>query len=124
MCCVEDEALEALKHKDRVLERDELDAHNSSMRPETFNEVVARLYNDPELELWTEALPELHITFAEPIDCSFEFMPGGKISVEDVKKKLSDARAKLTQVRSDDGGVSVTSVFGDATDHDVRHWHA
>jgi hypothetical protein len=93
-----DPALEALPNKDRVFARDELDARNSDKRPETYDEVVARLYNDPDLEFYTESLAGLHDTFARPINLDYDLMPGGEITPEDVKKKVGDARAKLMQV--------------------------
>jgi hypothetical protein len=60
---------------------------------------VARLYNDPDLEFYTESLAGLHDTFARPINLDYDLtMPGGDITPEDVKKKVGDARAKLLQV--------------------------
>ena len=93
-----DRALEAIRNKDLCLDRQQLDARNSDVRPATFEEVVASLYNDERVEFFTECLPDLHITFAEPIDLHFQYMPGGEITAEDVKKKVGDARAKLIQV--------------------------
>jgi hypothetical protein len=83
-----------------VFEHDELDARNSDNRPETYEAVVARLYNDPDLDFYTESLPGLHDSFARPICLDYTLMPGGDISAEDVKKKVGDARAKLMQVSS------------------------
>ena len=94
-----DEALLAIRNKDTCLDRQQLDARNSDVRPSTFEEVVSKLYNNPTVEFFTECLPELHMTFAEPIDLHFQYMPGGEITPEDVKKKVGDARAKLIQVR-------------------------
>jgi hypothetical protein len=93
-----DDALEAIKYKDNVMQRDELDARNSENRPASYEAIVAKLYNDPTEEFYTEAVPALHDYFAEPICLEFLGMPGGEISAEDVKKKIGDARAKLMQV--------------------------
>jgi hypothetical protein len=99
-CCrVHDQARRAILAKDNCLVRDELDARNLDMCPETFEAVVARLYNDPDIEFSTETMPELHAAFAMPINLDFFLMPGGKITAEDVKEKYGDARAKLIQVR-------------------------
>ena len=81
------------------MSREELDARNNEERPETFEEVVAKLYNDPENIYYTELLPDLHFVYAEVIELDFNDMPGGKISAEDVKKKIAECRAKLIQVR-------------------------
>jgi hypothetical protein len=96
---VNDQARRAILAKDNCLVRDELDARNLDMCPETFEAVVARLYNDPDIEFSTETMPELHAAFAMPINLDFFLMPGGKITAEDVKEKYGDARAKLIQVR-------------------------
>ena len=100
MCATDDRAIEALKVKNDCMDRDELSARNHRDRPETHDEVVARLYNDDTFVPSTEALPDLHITFAEEIDLPFTSMPGGMINAEVVKTKMSDARAKLLQVGS------------------------
>jgi hypothetical protein len=98
LCATEDKALEAMKFKDSVMDKDELDARRSTDRPETFEEVVARLYNDASLHLETEPLPTLHTTFSETIELPFDSMPGGKITSETVKMRMSESRAKLLQV--------------------------
>jgi hypothetical protein len=99
-CMTHDDAKQAMLTKDDLLNRDELDARNSDSSPETYEEAVARLYNDPEVEFYTEVLPGLHETFARPICSDFSLMPGGSITAEDTKKKIGDARAKLLQVRT------------------------
>jgi len=93
----EDDAHQALLNKDNCLTRSELDAGDWEDRPETFEEAVARVCNDETRVLVTEALPSLHDMFAEPIELQFSDMPGGKISAEDVKGRLGDARSKLIQ---------------------------
>ena len=103
-----DDAMESLKDKDRCLARDELDARNSAERPETYVEVVTRIYNDQTEVFYTESLPGLHSNFSETLELKFEEMPGGKITVEDCKKKIADARVKLMTVRSFNIEVLVT----------------
>ena len=95
-----DEALAALRDRDRVMDREELDARNSDQRPETYEEVVARVYNDPDIVFYTEVLPDLHADFADCTSLEFAEMPGGNISAEDVKKKIGEARVNLMQVRT------------------------
>mgnify|MGYP000358185758 CR=1 FL=1 len=80
-----DKAREALAIRHRVKDRAELDASDSEERPDTCEQVVAWVHDNELIVLTTEAIPELHDLFAEPIELRFEDMPGGKISVEDVK---------------------------------------
>jgi hypothetical protein len=56
------------------------------------------VYNDNNIVLWTDALPELHRDFASRICLKFEDMPGGKLSTEDVKTRIADARARVIVV--------------------------
>jgi hypothetical protein len=76
-----------------------LDAHNSAEHPPLYEAVVAELYNDNALVvLWTDALPELHRDFTSRIHLKFKDMPGGKLSTEDVKRRIADARAQVIVV--------------------------
>jgi len=92
-----DDARQALFSKDNCLERDELDAGHSAERPPTYEEAVALVYNNRDYVFCTEALPNLHENFSEPIELIFSEMPGGAITAEDVKARIGDARAKLIQ---------------------------
>jgi hypothetical protein len=98
ICATEDAALEALRDAALAMEKDELDARNSEERPDSYEQIVADLFNDPDCDCRTDALPSLHAMFALPIDLPFKDMPGGKIDAETVKSRLADARAKLLQV--------------------------
>ena len=98
-CMTHDEAFESLRNHDRVMDRDELDARNNENRPETLWEVVTRLYNDNEVVITTPALPDLHADFATVLELKYEDMPGGQITVEEAKRRGTEAKAKLTQVR-------------------------
>jgi len=82
-----------------VKDRQELDAGNSVERPDTFEQVVASVFNNKEIVLTTEALPGLHELLAEPMALTFSDMPGGAIDAEDVKSRLGDARAKIIQAK-------------------------
>ncbi|CAB9517520.1 expressed unknown protein [Seminavis robusta] len=81
----------------RLGDREELDARNSEDRPETVYESVARLFNDNEHEVFSRCLPDLHFSFAEVLDCSFEHMPGA-ITPDEVKRRWGDCRAKLIKI--------------------------
>ena len=98
MCFCRDEARAALLAKDDSLDRPALDARNNDARPLNFYDTVAELFNDPDLTLTTEALPDLHTAFKDPISLRFADMPGGAITGEEVKRRFADARAKLIQV--------------------------
>ena len=100
LCSIMDDVKSALAYGANSMARQELDARNSSNRPDTYEEVVARLYNDDEYVPSTESLPELHAEFADPIELPFNEMPGGSIDAEDVKKKVTEARAKVMQASS------------------------
>jgi hypothetical protein len=82
-----------------VMDRSTLDARNSSERPETFFEAVARIFNDDCIIFITDGLPDLHYSFAYPITIDFDDMPG-PVDAEDCKKRFADARAKLIKLIS------------------------
>ena len=67
-----------------------------------FPEVVARVYNDIDEVFYTDIEPVLHEMYSEQIELKFENMPGGKLTVEDCKKKMADAKLKLQTVRRSD----------------------
>jgi hypothetical protein len=66
----------------------------------TYEAVVARVYNDPDIVFCTDINPELHVMYEESIEMHFHSIPGGEIDGEDVKTKISDALAKLMQVQA------------------------
>jgi hypothetical protein len=86
-CCVSDQARAAMAREQRTLTRVELDARNSDERPETADEVVARLFNDRTLVFWTPVCPNWHVDFSVSVELRAEDMAGGEITPEDVKKK-------------------------------------
>ncbi|CAB9519921.1 hypothetical protein SEMRO_1058_G236420.1 [Seminavis robusta] len=96
-CMLDDSIRGQFLEMHRLGERDELDARNSADRPETVYESCARLYNDKEHDVFSRCLPDLHFTFAEVLDCSFEHMPGA-ITSDEVKRRWGDCRAKLIKI--------------------------
>ncbi|CAB9513659.1 unknown protein [Seminavis robusta] len=100
-CLVHDKVKSALMMKDATLLRDELDARNNQERPKLWNELAAEVYNDNTVVFYTEALPELHMFFAEPIELKFEEMPGGAVTPEEVKTRWGDCRARLIAIIMD-----------------------
>jgi hypothetical protein len=82
-----------------VMDRSTLDARNSSARPETFFEAVARIFNDDIIFFSTDILPDLHYSFAHSLLLDFDDMPG-PVTPEEVKKRFADARAKLIKIIS------------------------
>jgi hypothetical protein len=98
-CMFHDDVKPALLRLNNTLGRPELDARNSSARPETFFEAVCRIYNDEDIMMETEALPDLHYSFAYPIVLLFEDMPG-ELNPEECKKRFADCRAKLIKIIS------------------------
>ena len=84
--------------RDDCMARDELDARGHKDRPLAYDEIVVNLYNNETFVPVTEALPDMHNTFAQPMELPFAEMPGGKISSDAVKVRMSESRAKLLQV--------------------------
>ncbi|CAB9530620.1 unknown protein [Seminavis robusta] len=98
MAMCHDAAREALMMDGQVMNREELDARNSDERPPSYAQVVAGIYNDATWTPVTEALPELHSLFEEPISLPFNEMPGGEVSQEEVKTRIADSRARLISI--------------------------
>jgi hypothetical protein len=90
-------ALDTMEGKGK--RKDELDARNSDSHPPTYYAKVAEFYNSTEI-FATYSWPELHESFTEVKLLDFEDMPGGMITAEEVKSRLSDTRAKLILVRA------------------------
>jgi hypothetical protein len=88
-------ALDTMEGKGK--RKDELDARNSDAHPPTYYAKVAEFYNSPEV-FATYSWPELHESFSEIKLLDVEDMPGGRITAEEVKSRLSDTRAKLIMV--------------------------
>lgn len=95
-------ALDTMEGKGK--KKDQLDARNSDAHPPTYYAKVAEFYNSPEV-FATYAWPDLHEDFAEIKLLDIEDMPGGRITAEEVKARLSDTHAKLIMVS--DGSVVV-----------------
>ncbi|CAB9512535.1 hypothetical protein SEMRO_541_G163160.1 [Seminavis robusta] len=96
-CMLDDSIRESFLEMHRLGDREELDARNSEDRPETVFESCARLFNDPNHEVFSRCLPDLHFTFAEVLDCCFDHMPG-RITPDEVKRRWGDCRAKLIKI--------------------------
>ncbi|CAB9522223.1 hypothetical protein SEMRO_1279_G258880.1 [Seminavis robusta] len=96
-CMLDDTIRPIFLEMHRMGERDELDARNSADRPETIFEACARLFNDKNKKVFSRCLPDLHFTFAEALDCSFEHMPG-PVTADEVKRRWGDSRAKLIKI--------------------------
>ena len=101
LCMVHESAIPELLKKDDVMDRPTLDARNNENRPLNWYEIVAKLWNDPTLVLTTEALPDLHDSFAYEIELKHEDMPGGNITADDVKSRFADCRAMLIKASTD-----------------------
>jgi hypothetical protein len=99
-CVTDDEVKTLLRQHARVLSRTELDGRNSTERPPTIYEAVARLYNSDKMYV-SYSLPDLHSSFADSQVLSFDEMPGGAITAEDAKARLGDARAKMISIIAD-----------------------
>ncbi|CAB9521596.1 unknown protein [Seminavis robusta] len=98
-CFFHDDNRELLMRTNKALTRDELDARNSDQRPVDYWEAVARIFNDDSYVFFSRMLPELHPTFADVIDLSFDKVPG-TISAQEARRRFSDCRAKLVKIVS------------------------
>jgi hypothetical protein len=98
-CFFHEEVRHLLISNSNIMDRPVLDARNSTARPETFCEAVARVFNDDCVVFFTDALPDLHYSFSYGITLDFDDMPG-EITAEEVKKRFADARAKLIKIIS------------------------
>ena len=78
----------------RVLDKDQLSARNSDVRPLTYFELLAEKFNDPLITFTMESLPELHQNFAKLIGINFEDMPE-KTTAEQMKRKVFQAVVQL-----------------------------
>lgn len=96
-CTCDDVARAAFTVKDNSLTRSQLDARNNIARPQTFEEVVADLFNDPDNVYYTKSLPDLHADFNDEIELKFE-PKYGEIMAEDVKNQLGNTRAILIKI--------------------------
>lgn len=97
-CMVSDKAKEALASHGRVLNKNELQNRNDEERPKDYYEVIRDVFNDESIVFISEALPALHVSFADPLMLKFSEMPGGELSTEDVKRKVTEAKARTLQV--------------------------
>jgi hypothetical protein len=97
-CCLTlDEVKVLMANEFWVWDKDQLSTRNSDARPPSYFEVLAEKWNNLDLELTTEALPELHSNFAEPILLWFVDMPG-TTNAEQIKRKVSGCWASLAEV--------------------------
>jgi hypothetical protein len=98
-CMFCEEVRDLLMKMNDVMDRPVLDARNSSERPETFFEAVARIFNDPSVDFYSECLPDLHYAFTHSMTLAFEDMPG-PMDAEECKRRFADGRAKLIKIIS------------------------
>ena len=80
--------------RDSVMNRAELDASRGSQRNLAWYEVAADLMNDPSFNPCSRVDPNMHCTFAEPLDLSYKV----DVTPDQVKDKMSDSRVKLIKV--------------------------
>ena len=99
-CACDDSVIVLAKEKDNCMDRQVLDARNSSERPTEYYEEVANLFNSKRVYV-SYSLPDVHESFATCKLLKFEDMPGGAITAADVKARLGDARARMIAIISD-----------------------
>ena len=77
------------------LDRDELDALNSSEKPNDFWSTVCNIFNDPDFLPISMSLPDLHYSFTDQMSLDLD-VPS--LTVADLKRRFTDSRAKLIQI--------------------------
>lgn len=100
-CLLSEEARPALLTKDNTYQnREQNDARNNEeYKPESFEAVVAGLFNDPSYICVTEALPHLGCDlFMDTVQASRYDVPSEDLQPKDVNKKVSEARARIMKV--------------------------
>jgi hypothetical protein len=96
-CAAMDGARELDTMEGRGKKKDQIDARNMEVHPPSYYAKVAEYYNSDKL-IATYQWPEVADAFAEMKLLDFNDMPGGRISPDEVKTRLSDTRAKLIVV--------------------------
>lgn len=96
-CIIDDSACTLLATKDNCYDRASLDARNSSARPPTWYEKLAELFNDPSNNYVSEAMPDLHDTFKDPIQLPYD-EKYGVMTADAAKSRFADMRAKTIVV--------------------------
>jgi hypothetical protein len=94
---IDDEVVDAFISCHAVMDRPELDARNSLERPPTFEETIAKKFNNPDFEPITRAIPDLHDDFRHPITLPFSAMPG-PVTPDFIANKLNDVKTKALHV--------------------------
>jgi len=94
---LEETVLEACRKTNSMQSREGLDGSNSDTRPKTFFELCCNKYNDPSFELMSNACPDLHDDFLEPLelndadDCTVPLVAPNKL-----KDQLILVRCKVS----------------------------
>lgn len=79
--------------------REGTDARNSVKNGPSFFELASDVFNDPSAVFTTDALPDLHEDYAQPITLKTEEIP--ECTPDKFKSKLSDMRAKVIFIKID-----------------------
>jgi hypothetical protein len=96
-CLLDDNVKKAFMIKDDAWNRQQLDARMSSNRPPSYEELVTKLFNNPNFKPDSMELFDLHHDFCDEMSLSLDIMPG-LITPEEVKSRMADSRAKLVIV--------------------------
>ena len=115
--------------------REELDARSSQNMERVIPEqLIANLMNDREYEPVSLVLPDLHSTFAETRDLSYDGCMHVDVTSDDVKVKMADLKVKLYKIiaaynisGNGDGNSNLVDEDADwvplaSTDENYGHW--
>jgi len=95
----DEEVVEAYRKINTWEDREMTDARNSDARPLKFEELCAKVYNDPGFNPVTASFPDLHDDFRSSIVLSANVSP--TVTADKIKDKLANCRAKLLRLIAD-----------------------
>jgi len=95
LCFTVDPIKESFLLRHQPMNREEIDALNTSMARSDYRQLVVDYFNDPDWRPHTESIPDLHDDFEVSIFCPLTVSP---IDITDVKDRMSAARVLLQTI--------------------------
>lgn len=97
--CEDAQVKDAFMNRNMTMDRQELDARNSAMRPPSWEQQAADRFNDTSFKPVSYVWPELHNAFADPIELSLDECPS-TLTPTQIASWFSDRKAKLVLIVS------------------------
>ena len=96
MCFTDDKVKEKFLQRHNSLNREELDARGTLAEPTDYRHCVADLFNNSEVVFTVKAMPEVHPSFSEDMECPLT-VP--LIDVVEVGKRLQSMKVHLNNMK-------------------------